>query len=103
MGGRSLRVRAGGAESRGRRAGALSPAKALTRFAHAERISGGGCEAWFTLMSGETCTGGTILSVTLAPEAQFGMMCFFSYLSSGSNSYTTCSVGKVFRYRLVIT
>ncbi|XP_059743861.1 myosin light chain 5 isoform X1 [Bos taurus] len=72
MGGRSLRVRAGGAESRGRRAGALSPAKALTRFAHAERISGGGCEAWFTLMSGETCTGGTILSVTLAPEAQFG-------------------------------
>lgn len=52
--------------------GAASRAEPLPRFAHAEPLSGGGCGAWFTLMSGETCTGGTILSVTLAPEAQFG-------------------------------
>ncbi|XP_063561224.1 myosin light chain 5 isoform X1 [Gorilla gorilla gorilla] len=34
------------------------------------RALGGGCKAWITLMSGETCTGGTILSLTSAPEAQ---------------------------------
>lgn len=39
-----------------------------TRRAARSRAPDGGREAWFTLMSGETCTGGTILSVTFAPE-----------------------------------
>lgn len=39
-----------------------------TRRAARSRAPSGGREAWFTLMSGETCTGGTILSVTFAPE-----------------------------------
>ena len=55
-----------------RQAGAgpgVSTSAEVTRGARRSRGPGGGREAWFTLMSGETCTGGTILSVTFAPEA----------------------------------
>lgn len=63
-----------GARTRGARGAERGPrppgshARAPTR----SRALNGGRETWFTLMSGETCTGGTILSVTLAPEAQAG-------------------------------
>jgi hypothetical protein len=40
------------------------------RDTRGSRASRGGREARFTLISGETCTGGTILSLTFAPEAQ---------------------------------
>lgn len=62
--GHGLRVKGRGPLKSG---GAASRAEALPRVAHAEPLSGGGGGAWLTLMSGETCTGGTILSVTLAP------------------------------------
>ena len=49
-----------------------SSAESLTRGPTRSRAPGRGRETWFTLMSGETCTGGTILPVTFAPEAQRG-------------------------------
>lgn len=76
---RSLRVGARGGVREGwlsRRAEAgpevSSSAESLTRGPTRSRAPGRGRETWFTLMSGETCTGGTILPVTFTPEAQRG-------------------------------
>lgn len=65
--------RARGAAS-GFGAGVPGSVESHTRGAARSRAPSGGREAWFTLMSGETCTGGTILSVTFAPEEHPGAL-----------------------------
>lgn len=69
--GSGRRARVAGRGSWGRGAGvAARGVGAAGRDTKGPRALLGGCKAWITLMSGETCTGGTILSLTSAPEAQ---------------------------------